>query len=71
MPTRHNPDLDAFMEGGEPVNQPPRGQRRRRKVAGSRDKIRRRAFRVLALLADLAADDRLAVLKAAERLNRA
>jgi hypothetical protein len=34
-----------------------------------RDAVRRLAFRLLALLADLSAGDRLRVLRAAERLN--
>lgn len=72
---RRNPDLDdVFLDhAGEPINQPARGKPKRRRpaTAGGRDRIRRRAFRVLALLADLTAEQRSAVLKAAERLNRA
>jgi hypothetical protein len=69
---RTNEDLDAMFADAPPVNSHrlPK-QRRRSKTPGKRDQLRRRAFRVLALLADLGAADRLLVLRAAERLNRA
>jgi hypothetical protein len=68
MPLRDNQDLDdVFMNHGE---EKPKTKRRKR-VTGAQDAIRRRAFRVLAILADLGGKDRLKVLKAAERLNRA
>lgn len=66
---RPNKDLDAAF-AGPPVNEFPKGKRRKQ-ATGDRDKVRRRAFRVLALLSDLPAKQRLAVLRAAERLNRA
>jgi hypothetical protein len=77
---RENPDLDRFMRDTDPDATPiklklarQRQQRKRTRKAGSpdRDQVRRRAFRVLALLADLDAPGRARVLKAAERLNRA
>jgi hypothetical protein len=70
---RPNPDLDSvFLNSTEDINSTrlPR-QRRKKPAPGKRDLIRRKAFKVLALLSDLSAGDRLAVLKAAERLNRA
>jgi hypothetical protein len=70
---RDNPDLDtAFYGATESVNSTRLPKQRRKKPApGKQDLLRRKAFKVLALLADLNAVDRLAVLKAAERLNRA
>jgi hypothetical protein len=68
---RTNADLDTVFYDAEPVNSHHLPKQRRKKPApGKRDAIRRRAFKVLALLADLGSADRLAVLKAAERLNR-
>lgn len=74
--TRANPDLDAVFgidSTVENVNEFPRKRPKvkRKREPGSRDLIRRKAFKVLALLADLTAKQRMAVLKAAERLNRA
>ena len=68
---RENPDLDAVFDGATAATLPLPREKKRRKEKTDRDVIRRRAFRVLALLADLDARHRLAVLKAAERLNRA
>jgi hypothetical protein len=78
---RENPDLDRFMRETDPdavpirvkLPMPQQQQRKRTRKAGApdRDQVRRRAFRVLALLADLDAQGRARVLKAAERLNRA
>jgi hypothetical protein len=70
---RDNPDLDsAFYGATGSINSLNLPKPRRRKVAsGKRDALRRRAFKVLALLADLGSADRLAVLKSAERLNKA
>jgi hypothetical protein len=69
---RDNPDLDAAFFDAEPVNSTRLPKQRKRKPApGKRDLLRRRAFKVLAILADLGSADRLAVLRAAERLNRA
>jgi hypothetical protein len=70
---RPNPDLDSvFLGSVENVNSTRLPKQRRKKPApGKRDLLRRKAFKVLALLADLGSADRLAVLKAAERLNRA
>lgn len=69
---RDNADLDAAFQDGPSLTSPrlPK-QRRKKPTPGKRDLIRRKAFRVLALLSDLGAADRLAVLKAAERPNRA
>jgi hypothetical protein len=65
---RDNPDLDDIFldyEGGsvnrKPVRQPDAGP--------ERDKTRRLAFRVLAMLSRLDAPSRRRVLKAALRLN--
>jgi hypothetical protein len=72
MSTRINSDLDAAFYVAEPVTSHRLPKQRRKKPApGKRDAVRRRAFKVLAILADLGSADRLAVLKAAERLNRA
>jgi hypothetical protein len=73
MVERRNDDLDAAFGEAASVNDNhlPRTRKTRRKASGDRDRIRRKAFRVLALLADLPAGERLAVLRAAERLNRA
>jgi hypothetical protein len=79
---RHNADLDdvCFNHQGGPVNKlppehsakkPTKSWTRKRRATGAADKVRRRAFRVLALLADLGAAERSRVLQAAERLNRA
>jgi len=67
---RNNHDLDAAFGDAEPLNSTrlPKQKRRRKH---DRDQVRRRAFRVLALLADLTARERLMVLQAATRLNRA
>ncbi len=73
MVDRTNHDLDDAFEDhppGESVNRPARGKRRK-SAKGQRDAIRRRAFKVLALLADLSQSQRSAVLKAAERLSKA
>jgi hypothetical protein len=72
MVERRNDDLDAAFGEAASVNDNhlPR-TRKRRKASGDRDRIWRKAFRVLSLLADLPAGERLAVLRAAERLNRA
>jgi hypothetical protein len=64
-------DVDAVFNDGERLDQLPRRTKQRRKATGDRDVIRRRAFRVLSLLGDLPTPQRLAVLKAALRLNRA
>jgi hypothetical protein len=69
---RSNADLDAAFYDAEAVTSPRLPKQRKRKlVPGKRDVVRRRAFKVLALLSDLGSADRLAVLRAAERLNRA
>jgi hypothetical protein len=70
---RLNPDLDAaFLGAAGDINSLKLPKQRRKKAApGKRDVLRRKAFRVLALLSDLNAADRLAVLRTAERLNRA
>jgi hypothetical protein len=70
---RDNSDLDrVFLGSTDNVNSTRLPKQRRKKAApGKRDALRRRAFKVLAILADLGSADRLAVLKAAERLNRA
>ena len=67
---RDNPDLDdVFLNHA--AERPKPVKPRRRRQSGNRDKVRRYAFRVLALLAGLDATDRERVLKAAQRLNRA
>jgi hypothetical protein len=76
MSQRINPDLDAEFMGAGAADQTPNGQvkppKRKRSAAGlDRDKTRRIAFQVLALLADLAASDRERVLKSALRIHRA
>jgi len=49
-----------------------KGKARKRRVSGlDRDRTRRTAFKVLALLADLEAADREKVLKCALRIHRA
>jgi hypothetical protein len=69
---RENADLDSVFFNAEPATSPRLPKERRKKPApGKRDVIRRRAFRALAMLADLGSSDRLAVLQAAERVNRA
>jgi hypothetical protein len=71
---RDNPDLDnVFLDSnGQDVNEPAKGQRKRKRPAGlSRDRVRRYAFRALALLADLSAAARERVLKFAMKINRA
>jgi hypothetical protein len=69
---RDNQDLDAAFYDAEPVNSTRLPKQRRKKPApGKRDVIRRRAFKVLGMLADLPAAERLAVLRACERLNKA
>lgn len=71
MSLRNNDDLDAAFADAPSVNGtklPP--AKRRRKAGDRRDQLRRRAFRLLAQIADLNARDRAAVLKTAERLNR-
>jgi len=64
---RDNPDLDSFMR--ETADKP--RKRRRKAVRLKRDAARRRAFKVLALLADLDAPQRAQVLKVAARLSNA
>jgi hypothetical protein len=71
MTLRPNDDLDRVFNDGERLDQLPRRTKKRRKATGDRDVVRRKAFRVLAILADLPAGERLKVLKAAVRLNRA
>jgi hypothetical protein len=73
MTLRNNDDLDAVFDGAESLtsHRLPKQKQRRKAAPGRRDQIRRRAFRVLAILADMGAADRAAVLKAAERLNKA
>jgi hypothetical protein len=74
MPVRDNPDLDdVFLtSNGQDVNRPAKGQKKRKRAAGlSRDRVRRHAFRALALLADLSAAERERVLKFALKINRA
>jgi hypothetical protein len=72
---RENADLDSVFFGVEPVNStkplPKRPRKSSCKELGKRDRIRRRAFRILSALSDLCASDRLEVLRAAIRLNRA
>src|SRR5262249_1145301 len=67
-PMRENPELDdVFLNhtGDGPARKPTR--LRKRRATGGRDKTRRLAFRVLALLAGLDAPGRERVLKAALR----
>lgn len=73
MPERLNPDLDDFMAATEDVNSTrlPKQKRRRKRPATSKDLIRRHAFRVLAAMAGLEANDRERVLRLAMRLNKA
>jgi hypothetical protein len=76
MSQRINPDLDAEFLGAGAADQTPNGQvkRRKRRLSATgldRDKTRRIAVRVLALLADLPAPDREKVLKCALRVHRA
>lgn len=71
---RENPDLDDVFLGhaGDGISgRKPAKQRKRLKASGERDRTRRYAFRVLALLAGLDAPARARVLKSAMRLNRA
>jgi hypothetical protein len=63
MLKEHQPEAD--FSSAEPTKPPKKAK------PGQRDVIRRRAFKVLALLSDLGAAERTAVLKAAVRLNRA
>jgi hypothetical protein len=76
MSQRHNPDLDdVFLAAGD-SSPTPNGQvkpKKRKRSAASldRDKTRRIAFKLLALLADLPAPDREKVLKCALRIHRA
>jgi hypothetical protein len=66
---RDNEALDEFMADTADANTP---RKRRRKAARlKRDQARRRAFRVLALLADLDAPQRAQVLKVATKLSTA
>jgi hypothetical protein len=70
MNLRPNDDLDAILGDVPPINGPlPRAKAKRRKPTLDPDQVRRRAFRLLALIADLSAGDRLRVIRAAERLN--
>jgi hypothetical protein len=76
MSQRINPDLDAAFMGAGNADTTPNGQTRKRRKRRSpggldRDRTRRIAFRVLALLADLPAPDREKVLKCALRIHRA
>jgi hypothetical protein len=72
MSLRRSPDLDAILGDVPPINgKLPKAKAKRCKSARDRDAVRRRAFRVLSLLADLSAGDRLRVIRAAERLNLA
>jgi hypothetical protein len=76
MSQRPNPDLDdVFLGAADPgptPNGPVKPKKRKRSAAGlDRDKTRRIAFKLLALLADLSAPDREKVLKCALRIHRA
>jgi hypothetical protein len=63
---------DVFLgHTGEPAASRKLPKGRRKRSPGDRDAVRRRAFKVLALLADLDAKERAKVLQAAARLNRA
>jgi hypothetical protein len=65
---RTNPDLDDFMSETETT--PVRRRRRKSPVLKS-DAVRRRAFKVLAILADLDIKTRERVLKKAINLSKA
>jgi hypothetical protein len=64
---RDNPDLDDFMEQTE--DKAPAKRRRRRVVKMPRDAIKRRAFRVLAILSDLDSTQRERVLSMASKIS--
>jgi len=68
---RENQDLDdVFLPDGD-EDRPKRVKRKRRKgIVGQRDRYRRIAFKVLALLSDLDPKQRSAVLRTAERLSK-
>ncbi len=54
MTERHNPDLDdVFLSAAGSVNGPPRAKpRKKQRAGGARDAIRRRAFKILAAIAE-------------------
>lgn len=66
---RDNPDLDDFMADTEPGARKKR--RKRRASVVKADDVRRRAFRVLAVLADLDAKTRDRILRKALALSKA
>lgn len=71
MVERKNPDLDAVLGDAPGLKSPlPKIKKRRKPSSLDRDKSRRLAFKVLALLADLGAKERQRVLNHAIRLNR-
>ncbi len=66
---RNNADLDAFMND---TVQPTRLRKKRRKPSAVKtDEVRRRAFRLLALMSDMDAKTRERVLRKALTLSRA
>ncbi len=62
---RTNPDLDDFMTDTQPTR-----KRRRKSPVIKTDAVRRRAFKVLAILADLDAKTRDRVLRKAINLSK-
>lgn len=67
MTDRINTDLDDFM--AETADTAPRKRRKPRRTKMARDAVKRRAFRVLAILADLDASQRERVLRMASKLS--
>lgn len=69
MSMRINEDLDSFMSDTQPSTRV--RKKKRRPSAVKADEIRRKAFRVLALLADVDAKTRDRALRRAAALSRA
>lgn len=66
---RDNPELDQFMNDTASPPPIPKRKGKRKAVRLKRDAARRRAFRVLAMLADLDAPQRAQVLRIAAKLS--
>jgi hypothetical protein len=69
MSMRVNDDLDSFMNDTEPKTRV--RKKKRRPSAVSTDAVRRRAFRLLALMSDMDSKTRDRVLRKALTLSRA